>query len=148
VTYTRAQLDDAERRIEEMFTSERQLSAALHQAEGYRNFMGSLTGLLTAVFILKGQGDLSKLGGCPRWTVVSLLITGLLTLIAATWLGVLATHGRPGEEFLGEPNRLLDHEAARTRRIWVLIEWARWLALTGVLCVAAGVIVTWVAPGK
>ncbi|MGW3419924.1 hypothetical protein [Streptomyces phaeochromogenes] len=148
MTYTRAELDDAERRLDEMFSSERQLAAALHQAEGYRNFVASLTGLLTAVFVLKGQEDLSKLDACPRWTVVSLLVTGFLTLIIASWLGVVAVHGRPGEEFYGEPNRLLDYEVGRTRRIWVLVEWSRWLALTGVLAVAAAVIVTWAAPGK
>jgi hypothetical protein len=146
-TPTPQQLRDADRRGRETASPDRQLQAALHQAEGYRNFLASLTGLLAAVFVLKGQEDLSKLADTPRWWVTELLITGFLALIAASWLGVLAVHGRPGEEILLEASRLLRYEKKRTKTIWLLVEWARWLALAGVLCVAAAVIVTWVAPG-
>ncbi|MYS88155.1 MULTISPECIES: hypothetical protein [Streptomyces] len=146
-TPTPQQLRDADRRCREMASPERQLQAALHQAEGYRNFLASLTGLLAAVFVLKGQEDLSKLADTPRWWVIGLLIAGFLALIAASWLGVLAVHGRPGEEILLEAGRLLRYEKKRTKTIWLLVECARWLALVGVLCVAAAVIVTWVAPG-
>jgi hypothetical protein len=146
-THTPQQLRDADRRGRETASPERQLQAALHQAEGYRNFLASLTGLLAAVFVLKGQEDLSQLADTPRWWVIRLLIAGFLALIAASWLGVLAVHGRPGEEILLEAGRLLRYEKKRTKTIWLLVEWARWLALAGVLCVAAAVIVTWVAPG-
>ncbi|MFF7390367.1 hypothetical protein ACFZAE_18270 [Streptomyces scabiei] len=146
--YTRAELDDAERRLEQMTRPERQLAAALQQAEGYRNFVASLTGLLTAVFVLKGQEDLSKLPTCPRWAVISLLAGGFIALIIASWLTVLAAHGRPGADFYGEPTRLLDYETQRPRRIWTLIEWATWLALLGILAVAVAVIITWLAPAK
>ncbi|MDF3141620.1 MULTISPECIES: hypothetical protein [unclassified Streptomyces] len=148
MTFTPQQLRDADRRTLEMGSPDRQLQAALHQAEGYRNFLASLTGLLTAVFVLKGQEDLSKLADAPRWSVIALLIVGFLALIVASWLGVVAVHGRPGEEILLEAGRLLRYEKERTKKIWRLVEWARWLALSGVVCVAAAVIVTWVAPVK
>ncbi|QFQ96557.1 hypothetical protein F9278_10415 [Streptomyces phaeolivaceus] len=148
MTYTRAELDEAELRLEQMTRPEQQLSAALQQAEGYRNFVASLTGLLTAVFVLKGQEDLSKLHGCPRWTVISLLAGGFVALIVSSWLTVLAAHGRPGADFYGEPTRLLDYENKRPGEIWRLIEWARWLAVLGILAVAAAVIVTWITPAK
>ncbi|MDN0194833.1 hypothetical protein [Streptomyces sp. S.PNR 29] len=148
MNFTPQQLRDADRRVREMSSPERQLQGALRQAEGYRNFLATLTGLLTAVFVLKGQENLSKLGDAPRWTVIGLLITGFLALIAASWLGVVAVHGRPGEEILLEAGRLLRYEKERTRTVWRLVEWARWLALLGVLAVAAAVIVTWVCPGK
>jgi len=148
MTFTPEQLRDADRRARELSSPERQLQAALHQAEGYRNFLASLTGLLTVVFVLKGQEDLSKLAHTPRWAVIGLLITGFLTLTAATWLGVLAVHDRPGEEIMLEAGRLLQYEKKRTRVIWRLVEWARWMALVGVLAVASAVIVTWVWPGK
>lgn len=147
MNFTPQQLRDADRRTREMSSPDRQLQAALHQAEGCRNFLASLTGLLTAVFVLKGQEDLSKLAHTPRWLVIGLLITGFLALIAASWLGVLAVHGRPGEEIVLEAGRLLQYEKDRTRRIWRLVEWARRLALLGVLAIAGAVIVTWVWPG-
>ncbi|MGF0172285.1 hypothetical protein ACQF36_17810 [Streptomyces sp. Marseille-Q5077] len=148
MNFTAQQLRDADRRVREMSSPERQLQAALHQAEGYRNYLASLTGLLTAIFVLKGQEDLSKLAHTPRWIVIGLLITGFLALIAASWLGVLAVHGRPGEEIMLEAGRLLQYEKDRTRQVWRLVEWARWLALLGVLAIAGAVIVTWVWPGK
>ncbi|MFE6618487.1 hypothetical protein [Streptomyces sp. NPDC057740] len=126
MTFTPQQLRDADRRARELSSPDRQLQAALHQAEGYRNFLASLTGLLTAVFVLKGQEDLSKLGHTPRCLVIGLLVTGFLALVAASWLGVLAVHGRPGEEIMLEAGRLLAYEKERTRVIWRLVEWARW----------------------
>ncbi|WP_327730194.1 hypothetical protein OG250_33075 [Streptomyces sp. NBC_00487] len=141
-------LRDAHRRAQAMRSPEHQLQAALHQAEGYRNFLASLTGLLAAVFVLKGQEDLSKLDAVPRWVVIGLLMTGFVTLIGASWLSVVAAHGRPGEELMLEAARLLEYERERTKLIWRSIEWCRWLGLLGVLAVAAAVIVTWVTPTK
>lgn len=136
----------AERRAIDLSDPHQQLLGALRQAEGYRNFLASLTGLLTAVFVLKGQENLSKLPDGYRWSVIALLATGFAALIVASWLTVTAAHGRPGETLVLEPTHILRHEVAATRRVWRLVEWARWLALAGVLGVAAAVIVTWVAP--
>ncbi|GAA2923560.1 MULTISPECIES: hypothetical protein [Streptomyces] len=148
MSFSPEQLRDAQRRANDLRAPEEQLRLALHQAEGYRTFLSSLTGLLTAVFVLKGQENLSKLAAGPRWTVVALLITGFLTLIAASWLSVQAVNGRPGVEILSEPETLLRYERQRAKEIWRLVEVARWLALLGILAVAAAVIVTWIAPGK
>ncbi|MGP4042780.1 hypothetical protein [Streptomyces sp. 2A115] len=146
--FTDDQLRDAEDRAEALRDPHQQLRLALQQAEGYRTYLSSLTGLLAAVFVLKGQEDLSKLSDGPRWAVVALLACGFLGLIIASWLSVLAVHDRPGVEVYSEPNRLLAHEKRRTRQIWRLVEAARWLGLFGVLAVAGAVIVTWVAPGQ
>ncbi|MGW0625815.1 hypothetical protein [Streptomyces sp. NPDC002758] len=148
MAYTDEQLRDAEARADALSDPHQQLRLALQQAEGYRTYLSSLTGLLTAVFVLKGQENLSKLPHGPRWAVISLLVLGFLALISASWCSVLAVHGRPGEQVYAEPTRLLRYEKQRTRTIWRLVEAARWLALLGVLAVAAAVIVTWVAPGK
>ncbi|MDX3543597.1 hypothetical protein PV729_17635 [Streptomyces europaeiscabiei] len=146
--FTFEQLCDAEDRAQAMRDPHQQLRLAVQQAEGYRTFLSSLTGLLAAVFVLKGQEDLSKLSDCPRRTVIILLIGGFLGLITATWLTVLATHDRPGVEVYSEPNRLLQYEKRRTRTVWALVEASRWLGLLSVLAVATAVIVTWLAPGK
>ncbi|WP_434588553.1 hypothetical protein [Streptomyces sp. A5-4] len=55
-------------------------------------------------------------------------------------------HGRPGETLVLEAPQILRYETDRTRRVWRLVEWARWLALLGMLCVAAVIVVTWLAP--
>ncbi|MFI0236738.1 hypothetical protein [Streptomyces sp. NPDC016845] len=145
---TPRQLREADRRIPELTLPHRQLAEALRQAEGYRNFLSTLTGLLAAVFVLKGQEDLSKLADGPRWSVIGLLVTGFAALLLASWLGVVAVHGRPGEEILMEAGRIVRYEHRRTRTIWKLVEAARWLGLVGVLAVAVAVVVTWVAPTK
>ncbi|WP_434588552.1 hypothetical protein [Streptomyces sp. A5-4] len=49
------------RRAQDMGDPHQRLQTARQQAEGYRNFPTSLTGLLTVVFVLKGQENLSKL---------------------------------------------------------------------------------------
>jgi hypothetical protein len=144
--FTSQQVRDAERRLDALADPHEQLRLAEQQAEGYRNFLSSLTAVLTAVFVLKGQEDVSKLDSGPRWAVVTLLITAFVALIAASWLSVVAVHDRPGREIAGEPERLLHDEVRRTHRIWRLVEWARWLALAGVLGVATAVIITWIAP--
>ncbi|MEU2058741.1 hypothetical protein [Streptomyces sp. NPDC013455] len=147
-TPTPQQLRDADRRVAELSAPQRQLQEAVRQAEGYRNFLASLTGLLAAVFVLKGQEDVTKLGDTVRWSVTALLGTGFLSLVVASWLSVSAVHGRPGEEILLEAGRLLRWEKQRTRRVWKLVEAARLLAITGVLAIAAAVVLTWICPGR
>ncbi|MBE4736024.1 MULTISPECIES: hypothetical protein [Streptomyces] len=146
--FTFEQLCDAEDRAQQMRDPHQQLRLAVQQAEGYRTYLSSLTGLLAAVFVLKGQEDLSKMSGCPRWAVISLLIGGFAGLIVATWLSVLATDSRPGVEVYSEPNRLLTYEKKRTRTVWRLVEAARWLGLASVVAIAAAVVITWLAPTK
>ncbi|MEU6382921.1 hypothetical protein ABZ847_05085 [Streptomyces bauhiniae] len=146
--FTPEQLLDAEQRAKTLREPHQQLRVALQQAEGYRTYLSSLTGLLAAVFVLKGQEDLSKLSGTPRWVVIALLSCGFLALVTASWLSVLAVHDRPGVQIYSEPNRLLLYEKRRSREIWRLVEWARWLGLLGVLAVAAAVVVTWISPAK
>lgn len=147
-TPTPDQLRDADRRIRETTSPKRQWEDAVRQAEGYRNFLASLTALLAAVFVLKGQEDVTKLSDTVRWSVTTLLGSGFLALLTASWLSVSAVHGRPGEEILLEAGRLLRWERERTRTIWRLVEAARWLALAGVLAIAAAIVLTWIRPGR
>jgi Na+/melibiose symporter-like transporter len=144
--FSEEQLRRATRRAKEQSEPHQQLQIARQQAEGYRNFLASLTGLLTAVFVLKGQENVSKLPETWRWTVVGLLAAGFVALIVASWLTVSAVHGRPGEQTVQVAHEILAAEVSAVRKIWRLVEWARWLALFGVLAVAAAVLITWIVP--
>ncbi|MFE1234710.1 hypothetical protein [Streptomyces sp. NPDC059442] len=144
--FSTEELRDADRRAARMASPPQQLQAAVQQAEGYRNFLTTLTGLLTTVFVLKGQENLAKLPDGARWTVIGLLSGAFLLLITASWMTVSAVHGRPGATLPLGAVQILRHERARARTIWRLTGWARWLGLVGVLAVTAAVLVTWVAP--
>ncbi|WP_107046704.1 hypothetical protein [Streptomyces albus] len=144
--FTPEQLAAADRRLRAMVEPHEQLRAARQQAEGYRNFIASLTGLIGAVFVLKGRENLMDLPGWWRWAVIGLLAVSFAALIAASWLTVSAAHGPPGSTPTLDATRVLAYELERTRDIWLMVGWARGLALAGVLAIAAAVLLTWVAP--
>ncbi|WP_192883627.1 hypothetical protein [Streptomyces xinghaiensis] len=144
--FTPEQLAAADRRLRAMVEPHEQLRAARQQAEGYRNFIASLTGLIGAVFVLKGRENLLDLPGWWRWAVIGLLAASFAALIAASWLTVSAVHGPPGYTPTLDATRVLDYETERTRAIWRMVGRARGLALAGMLAIAAAVLLTWVAP--
>ncbi|MEU6948871.1 hypothetical protein ABZ957_27120 [Streptomyces sp. NPDC046316] len=140
------ELRDADDRAEAMATPPQQLKAALHQAEGYRNFLTTLTGILTVIFVLKGQENLSKLTPGPKWTVIGLLAGAFLLLLIASWMMVSAVHERPGRTRPLGAVQILRHERDRAITVRRMTDWARWMGLLGVLAVAAAALVTWIAP--
>ncbi|MEU2503911.1 hypothetical protein ABZ621_04275 [Streptomyces sp. NPDC007863] len=146
--FTPQELRDAEARVRSMATPPEQLRAAVQQAEGYRNFLTTLTGLLTVVFVLKGQENLSKMTTGPRWWVIGLLAGAFLLLLLASWLMVSAVHERPGATFPSSAAGLLRHEKDRAAKVRRRTSWARWMGLVGVLAVSAASLVTWIFPGK
>ncbi|MEU4060943.1 hypothetical protein AB0F25_00700 [Streptomyces wedmorensis] len=146
--FTPAELREADERVLAMAKPEEQLRAALAQAEGYRNFLTTLTGLLTVVFVLKGQENLSKMTAGPRWWVIGLLAGAFLVLVLASWLMVSAVHERPGRKLRSGAEDLLRYEKRRAGAVRRMTGWARWMGLVGVLAVSAASLITWVFPGK
>lgn len=144
--FTPEQLRAADQRLRAMLQPHEQLQAARRQAEGYRNFIASLTGLVGAVFVLKGRDNLTDLPGWWRWAVIGLLLAAFALLITASWLTVTAAHGPPGHTPTLDAGQVLAYELTRTRIIWRMVNWARWLTLLGVLAIAAAVLCTWIAP--
>ncbi|GGU89275.1 hypothetical protein GCM10010275_27130 [Streptomyces litmocidini] len=145
--FTPQELVDADNRVRAMAAPPEQLKAALQQAEGYRNFLATLTGLLTVVFVLKGQENLSKMTTGPRWWVIGLLAGAFLLLLLASWLMVSAVHERPGRKLPSGAEYLLRYEKKRARTIRLMTSWARWMGLLGVLAVSAASLITWIWPG-
>ncbi|MEU8619970.1 hypothetical protein [Streptomyces sp. NPDC048623] len=144
--FSPAELRDADDRAKEMASPPQQLKAALQQAEGYRNFLATLTGLLTVIFVLKGQENLSKLTSGPRWTVIGLLCGAFLLLVTASWMMVSAVHERPGRLRSLGAVQILRYERDRARTVRRMTGWARWLGLVAVLAVAAASLITWIIP--
>ncbi|MFJ3901943.1 hypothetical protein [Streptomyces sp. NPDC090025] len=146
--YTAKQMREADERIQAMVEPPEQLRVARQQAEGYRNYLASITGLLTVVFVLKGQENLSKMTTGPRWWVVGLLAAGFLLLLVASWIMVSAVHERPGRRWVSDAELLLRYEEARAATVRRMTGWARWMGLVGVAAVSAASLVTWIFPGK
>jgi hypothetical protein len=145
--FTAQELRDADERVRAMATPPGQLRAALQQAEGYRNFLATLTGLLTVVFVLKGQENLSRMTTGPRWWVIGLLAGAFLLLLLASWLMVSAVHERPGRTLPSGAEYLLRYEKRRAATVRRMTGWARWMGLVGVLAVSAASLITWILPG-
>ncbi|WP_405448524.1 hypothetical protein OG399_18115 [Streptomyces achromogenes] len=144
--YQPEELERAQQRLDEM--AQAQLGIARAQAEGWRNFLGAATGLLAAVLVLKGRENVAELPGGYRTAVVALVAAGLVLLLGAAFLAVSAAHGRPGDELrYAHAAGLLDWEERELARIASRIGLARWAAVLGVLASAAGILLTWVAPG-
>ncbi|MCX4980292.1 hypothetical protein [Streptomyces sp. NBC_00572] len=145
--FSEDELWNANLRVRAMASPPERLRAALQQAEGYRNFLTTLTGLLTVIFVLKGQENLSKMTTGPRWWVIGLLAGAFVLLLAASWMLVSAVHERPGKEILTDAKYLLNYEKKRARSVVRTTGAARWMGLVGVLAVSAASIVTWIFPG-
>ncbi|MFE5944452.1 hypothetical protein [Streptomyces sp. NPDC056480] len=145
--FTDDELWDASLRGRAMASPPERLRAALQQAEGYRNFLTTLTGLLTVIFVLKGQENLSRMTTGPRWWVIGLLAGAFLLLLAASWMMVSAVHERPDEEVLTDAEYLLNYEKKRAAAVRRTTGRARWMGLVGVLAVSAASLITWILPG-
>ncbi|MEU1225851.1 hypothetical protein [Streptomyces sp. NPDC005828] len=145
--FTEKQLREADLRVRAMAAPPERLRAALQQAEGYRNFLTTLTGLLTVVFVLKGQENLSKMTTGPRWWVIGLLAGAFLLLLAASWMLVSAVHERPGHKVITDAKVLLTYEKKRAASVVRTTGWARWMGLVGVLAISVASLITWIYPG-
>ncbi|MFF8729132.1 hypothetical protein ACF073_21925 [Streptomyces sp. NPDC015171] len=144
--YEPEELERAQLRLDAM--TEAQLEIGRAQAEGWRNFLTVATGLLAAVLVLKGRENVAELPDGYREAVVALVAAGLVLLLVAAFLAVSAAHGRPGDVLKhAHAAKLLDWEEDERKRIASRIGGALRATVLGVLATAAGILLTWVAPG-
>jgi hypothetical protein len=123
-----------------------QLDAVRRQAEGWRNGLGGLTGLVGVVFVIKGRGSVAGLPESWRITVVALLVGAFGLLLAGTLLAIRACHGGPGTRGWLTADALMSatlDEVERTQRALVR---ARLLSVVGVCAIVAAVAVSWLGP--
>lgn len=125
-----------------------QLNIARRQAETWRAGLASLTALLTAILVLKGRDNVSALIRPYQIVAVGLLGLSLLLLLAATMLVSRALAGPPGEEILLSGEGLEQWTRDEVRKISKALKVAPWLAVVGILAVAAAVGITWLAPAQ
>lgn len=123
-----------------------QLDVARRQAGAWRVGLGTLTALLTAVFALQGRGNVSALDQPYRAVAVALLALALGLLLTATMMVSRSLAGPPGDEILLTGENLEDWTKREVRKISRAIGRAPWLAVAGVIAVAAALGVTWLAP--
>lgn len=125
-----------------------QLDVARKQAETWRTGLGALTALLTAVFAVQGRNDVSALDQPYRTVAVVLLALALCLLLTATMLVSRSLAGPPGEEILLTGENLEEWTRREVRKISLAIGRAPWLAVAGVVAIAAAIGITWLAPAQ
>ncbi|MEV0573245.1 hypothetical protein [Streptomyces sp. NPDC050392] len=120
-----------------------QLDIVRRQAEGWRNGLTGLTGLLTAVLVLKGRETFTDL---PGWAVVlasGLIAGGFLLLLAGTLLAVRASHGRRTKDIVTNGADLEEWTEQETQDCRRALSRAIGCFVAGVLLVASSVGVAW-----
>ncbi|MFH9611322.1 hypothetical protein [Streptomyces sp. NPDC017448] len=120
-----------------------QLDIVRRRAEGWRNGLAGLTGLLTAVLVLKGRETFTEL---PPWAVAlasGLIAAGFLLLLAGTLLAVRASHGRRTEDIVTNGAVLEEWTEQETKDSQRALSRAIGCFVAGVLLVASSVGVAW-----
>ncbi|MFF1400523.1 hypothetical protein ACFVZD_43095 [Streptomyces sp. NPDC058287] len=123
-----------------------QLSAARRQAEGWRNGLAGLTGLVGAVFVIKGRESVAGMDTAWRWGTAALLVGAFALLLASALSAVRAAHGRPGAQTWLTGDRLFAAVLDEAEQTHDALRTARRLAVAGLSAVVAAVAVTWVVP--
>lgn len=125
-----------------------QLADARANAEKWRNGLLGLTGLLTAVAILKGRDATTGLTSTGRLWVVALLAGALLSLLTGSFLAMRASFGAPDHTLLLTAENLAGWEKQETGHVTVLLLWSRVLSAAGILTLAAATGITYVNSPK
>ncbi|NEB76317.1 hypothetical protein G3I40_13950 [Streptomyces sp. SID14478] len=123
-----------------------QLAAARQQAEGWRNGLAGLTGLVGAVFVIKGRESVAGLPTAWRWSTAALLVAAFALLLAGALSAVRAAHGRPGAQVWLTGDRLFAAVLDEVERTHDALTRARRASVAGLVLVVAAVAVSWVGP--
>ncbi|SEK35447.1 hypothetical protein [Streptacidiphilus jiangxiensis] len=123
-----------------------QLAVVRRQAEGWRNGLAGLTGLVSVVLVLKGKDSVTGMPEAWRWVCAALLAIAFGLLLFGALRSVQAANGEIGagtwlnaEQLFGA---VLD-EVERTQRA---LATARRCTAAGLCLIVAGVFLGWVVP--
>lgn len=125
-----------------------QLTAVRKQAEGWRNGLTALTGLVGVVFVLKGPESVAGLAPVWRATTAGLLVLAFLLLLTGALLAVRAAHGRLGYGTWLTGDELLTAVLDEVERTQDVLAAARRCSVVGLSAVVAAIAVTWVVPAE
>ncbi|HEY9327978.1 MAG TPA: hypothetical protein VIS09_07040 [Streptomyces sp.] len=123
-----------------------QLTVVRRQAEGWRNGLTALTGLVGVVFVLKGPETVAGLSPTWRWTTAALLVLAFLLLLSGALAAVRAAHGRLGQGVWLSGDELLTAVLDEVERTQDVLATARRCSVVGLTMVVAAIAVTWVVP--
>ncbi|MFB6814305.1 hypothetical protein ACFCV8_07140 [Streptomyces sp. NPDC056347] len=123
-----------------------QLTAVRKQAEGWRNGLTALTGLVGVVFVLKGRESVAGMPAVWRWTTAALLVLAFALLLAGALAAVRAAHGRLGQGMWLSGDRLLSAVMDEVEHTQDVLTAARRCSVLGLSAVVAAIAVSWVVP--
>lgn len=125
-----------------------QLAAVRKQAEGWRNGLTALTGLVGVVFVLKGPESVAGMTTAWRWTTAALLVLAFLLLLSGALAAVRAAHGQLGRGTWLTGDELLTAVLDEVEHTQDVLTSARRCSVTGLVAVVAAIAVTWVVPAE
>ncbi|MEU1132835.1 hypothetical protein ABZ383_23750 [Streptomyces sp. NPDC005900] len=123
-----------------------QLGAVRRQAEGWRNGLAGLTGLVGAVFVLKGRESVAGMPDLWRWTTAGLLVAAFALLLSGALKAVRAAHGALGQQVWLSGDRLFAAVLDEVEQTQDALACARRRSVVGLCAIVAALAVSWVVP--
>lgn len=123
-----------------------QLGTVRRQAEGWRNGLAGLTGLVGVVFVLKGRESVAGMPGGWRWVTALLLVLAFVLLLAGSLGAVRAANGQVGQRVWLTGDRLLSGILDEVERTQDALSTARRLSVAGLCAIVAAIAVSWLVP--
>ncbi|MFJ8854650.1 hypothetical protein [Streptomyces sp. NPDC102437] len=125
-----------------------QLTAVRKQAEGWRNGLTALTGLVGVVFVLKGRESVAGMPATWRWTTAALLVLAFALLLTAALVAVRAAHGQLGQRMWLSGDKLLSAVMDEVEHTHDALTAARRCSVVGLSAIVAAIAVSWVVPAE
>ncbi|WP_405711355.1 MULTISPECIES: hypothetical protein [unclassified Streptomyces] len=125
-----------------------QLTAVRKQAEGWRNGLTALTGLVGVVFVLKGRESVAGMPATWRWTTAALLVLAFALLLTGALVAVRAAHGRLGQRMWLSGDKLMSAVLDEVEDTQDALTTARRCSVVGLSAIVAAIAVSWVVPAE
>ncbi|MGW2108543.1 hypothetical protein [Streptomyces sp. NPDC001948] len=125
-----------------------QLTAVRKQAEGWRNGLTALTGLVGVVFVLKGRESVAGMPAVWRWTTAALLVLAFALLLTGALVAVRAAHGQLGQRMWLSGDKLMSAVMDEVEHTQDVLITARRCSVVGLSAIVAAIAVSWVVPAE